>query len=36
MNAIIAGSGLLVLLFLVFAAPVLDAAQAAAVSLFPN
>jgi NADH-quinone oxidoreductase subunit N len=36
MNAIIAGSGLLVLLFLVFAGPVLDAAQAAAASLFPS
>jgi NADH-quinone oxidoreductase subunit N len=36
MNAIIAGSGLLVLLFLVFAGPVLDAAQAAATSLFPS
>jgi NADH-quinone oxidoreductase subunit N len=36
MNAIIAGSSLLVLLFLVFAGPVLDAAQAAAASLFPS
>ena len=36
MNAIIGGSGLLVLLFLVFAGPVLDAAQAAAASLFPS
>ncbi len=36
MNAIIAGSSLLVLLFLVFAGPVLDAAQAAATSLFPS
>jgi len=36
MNAIIAGSGLLVLLFMVFAGPVLDAAQAAAASLFPS
>jgi NADH-quinone oxidoreductase subunit N len=36
MNAIIAGSSLLVLLFLVFAGPVLDVADAAAASLFPG
>ncbi len=36
MNAIVAGSTLAVLLFLVFAGPVLDVAQAAAASLFPG
>jgi NADH-quinone oxidoreductase subunit N len=36
MNAIIAGSSLLVLLFLVFAGPVLNLAEAAAASLFPG
>jgi NADH-quinone oxidoreductase subunit N len=36
MNAIIAGSGLLTFFFFAFAGPVLDTAQAAAVSLFPG
>jgi len=36
MNAIIAGSGVLVVLFLLYAGPVLTAAQAAAASLFPG
>jgi NADH-quinone oxidoreductase subunit N len=36
MNAIISGSALAVLVFLVFAGPVLDVAQAAAASLFPS
>jgi NADH-quinone oxidoreductase subunit N len=36
MNVIIAGSGLLIFFFFAFAGPVLDTAQAAAVSLFPG
>jgi hypothetical protein len=36
MNAIISGSALAVLVFLVFAGPVLDVAQAAAASLFSS
>jgi NADH-quinone oxidoreductase subunit N len=36
MNAIISGSALAVLVFVVFAGPVLDVAQAAAASLFPG